>query len=253
MSTPYNQCGLPPALGPMLSLPAPPPGTQHTFQHPSYLPFQSYPGAPPVPGIGYGKPWGISEGNRGVGRGMPYTPLKGKGCNLAVSMVLVLGQPARSLFTPPLCLTRPPCPSSTRMVHRSSHTCCQLEHPPFTVLPRCVVTRASPNPWQTFSILAVVSHLLHNVGPLTSLTSNLFPHSPPPGTGLKPSLPDNLHNFQHLQSDWHWWTPKPSPIRDYMKSTPWSKAPYEIALEGEEATAWRVHKSGHQGVWYMIL
>ena len=37
--------------------------------------------------------------------------------------------------------------------------------------------------------------------------------------------------------------PKPSPIPDYMKRVPGRKAPYEIALEEEEAAALRARSN----------
>ncbi|KAH8979795.1 hypothetical protein EDB86DRAFT_2983430, partial [Lactarius hatsudake] len=59
-----------------------------------------------------------------------------------------------------------------------------------------------------------------------------------------PSLPDDLRSYPlRIRSDickatgGGRWMPKPSPIPDYMKCVPGRKAPYEIALEEEEAAA----------------
>jgi len=61
-----------------------------------------------------------------------------------------------------------------------------------------------------------------------------------------PSLPDDLRNYPlRIRSDickatgGGRWTPKPSPIPDYMKCVPGRKAPYEIAVEEEEAAVRR--------------
>ena len=73
--------------------------------------------------------------------------------------------------------------------------------------------------------------------------SSTLPPSPPPPD---PSLPDDLRSYPlRIRSDickatgGGRWTPKPSPIPDYMKRVPGRKAPYEIALEEEEAAARR--------------
>ncbi|KAF8261006.1 FYVE zinc finger-domain-containing protein [Lactarius quietus] len=73
--------------------------------------------------------------------------------------------------------------------------------------------------------------------------SRTLPTSPPPPD---PSLPDDLRNYPlRIRSDickatgGGRWTPKPSPIPDYMKRVPGRKAPYEIALEEEEAAVRR--------------
>jgi hypothetical protein len=73
--------------------------------------------------------------------------------------------------------------------------------------------------------------------------SRTLPASPPPPD---PSLPDDLRSYPlRIRSDickatgGGRWMPKPSPIPDYMKRVPGRKAPYEIALEEEEAAARR--------------
>ncbi|KAI0286433.1 FYVE zinc finger-domain-containing protein [Russula brevipes] len=73
--------------------------------------------------------------------------------------------------------------------------------------------------------------------------SRTLPPAPPPPD---PSLPDDLRSYPlRIRSDickatgGGRWTPKPSPIPDYMKRVPGRKAPYEIALEEEEAAARR--------------
>lgn len=72
--------------------------------------------------------------------------------------------------------------------------------------------------------------------------SRTLPPPPPPD----PSLPDDLRNYPlRIRSDickatgGGRWTPKPSPIPDYMKCVPGRKAPYEVAIEEEEAVARR--------------
>ncbi|KAH8981537.1 hypothetical protein EDB92DRAFT_1897243 [Lactarius akahatsu] len=71
--------------------------------------------------------------------------------------------------------------------------------------------------------------------------SRTLPLAPPPPD---PSLPDDLRSYPlRIRSDickatgGGRWMPKPSPIPDYMKCVPGRKAPYEIALEEEEAAA----------------
>ncbi|KAI9510708.1 FYVE zinc finger-domain-containing protein [Russula earlei] len=73
--------------------------------------------------------------------------------------------------------------------------------------------------------------------------SRTLPLAPPPPD---PSLPDDLRSYPlRIRSDickatgGGRWMPKPSPIPDYMKRVPGRKAPYEIALEEEEAAAQR--------------
>ncbi|KAI9451217.1 FYVE zinc finger-domain-containing protein [Lactarius psammicola] len=73
--------------------------------------------------------------------------------------------------------------------------------------------------WQSFPTLAVVSHVFLNVSTLTC-SNKTSPSTPF-------SYPLRIRR----------WMPKPSPIPDYMKCVPGRKAPYEIALEEEEAAA----------------
>ncbi|KAH9971194.1 hypothetical protein BGW80DRAFT_1460713 [Lactifluus volemus] len=77
--------------------------------------------------------------------------------------------------------------------------------------------------------------------------SRTLPQQPPPPD---PSLPDDLRSYPlRIRSDickatgGGRWTPKPSPIPDYMMRVPGRKAPYEIALEEEEEAARRARSN----------
>ncbi|KAI0297511.1 FYVE zinc finger-domain-containing protein [Multifurca ochricompacta] len=79
--------------------------------------------------------------------------------------------------------------------------------------------------------------------PAAPRRSRTLPLAPPPPD---PSLPDDLRSYPlRIRSDickatgGGRWMPKPSPIPDYMKRVPGRKAPYEVALEEEEAAARR--------------
>ncbi|KAI0247864.1 FYVE zinc finger-domain-containing protein [Lactifluus subvellereus] len=81
----------------------------------------------------------------------------------------------------------------------------------------------------------------------TPRRSRTHPLPPPPPD---PSLPDDLRSYPlRIRSDickatgGGRWIPKPSPIPDYMKRVPGRKAPYEIALEEEEAAARRARSN----------
>jgi hypothetical protein len=92
--------------------------------------------------------------------------------------------------------------------------------------------------------------LYHHRGPhsIASTHHVLFMNPPPAPPPPDPSHPDDLQKYPlRIHSDIckatgsGWWTPKPSPIPDYMKRIPGHKAPYKIALEEEEETVWNAH------------
>lgn len=97
----------------------------------------------------------------------------------------------------------------------------------------------SPSSSSTSSALSSTSTTSRPPPPRRSRT---LPAPPPPD----PSLPDDLRNYPlRIRSDickatgGGRWTPKPSPIPDYMKRVPGRKAPYELAVEEEEAAVRR--------------
>jgi hypothetical protein len=89
-------------------------------------------------------------------------------------------------------------------------------------------------------------HSIASVNPPRAVHEPSHEPSPPPPPD--PSRPDVLQKYPlRIRSDIckatgsGWWTPKPSPIPDYMKRIPGHKAPYKIALEEEEETVWNAH------------
>jgi hypothetical protein len=145
---------------------------------------------------------------------------------------------------PPLCSTPPPCLSSILHAVRPSQRM-RRQPPPF--FPCAFATRATtqiygkPSPCPPSS---PTSHLPLNVNAITGKTclSTPFPHSPPSPPPPDPLLPNDLRSYPlRVRSDICKATDggsrmlKPSPIPDYMKRVPGRKAPYEIALEEEEA------------------
>ncbi|KAH9032172.1 FYVE-domain-containing protein, partial [Lactarius pseudohatsudake] len=99
-----------------------------------------------------------------------------------------------------------------------------------------------PNSRQPLPTLAVVSHMLLDVGARTNshktCPSTPFRTLPLVAPPPDPSLPDDLRSYPLRicsnickATGGGRWMPKPSPIPDYVKCVPGSKVPYEITEE----------------------